>query len=166
MGRGGVAKTSEDYPGQCLDESGEPHKVGTSWQPKESCMSLTCGTGPNNTLQVNGESCGLARYILGPEHAHCHMESQDDLPYPACCEKKMKCPSDKETNKGPKPLDLGLTNGPLESGNRRRNSKSGMRRRNSKSAMGRRNSKSAMGRRNSKSAMRRRIFNDFSMIGE
>merc|ERR1712180_30968 len=144
MGRGGVAKTSEDYPGQCLDESGEPHKVGTSWQPKESCMSLTCGTGPNNTLQVNGVSCGLARYDLGPEHAHCHMEAQDDLPYPACCEKKMKCPDDKETdgtNKGPKPLDLGLTNWPLESGNRRRNSKTGMLRRNSKSSgMRRRNS--------------------------
>merc|ERR1712180_321739 len=161
MGRGGVAKTSEDYPGQCLDESGEPHKVGTSWQPKESCMSLTCGMGPNNTLQVNGESCGLARYILGPEHAHCHMEAQDDLPYPDCCEKKMKCPNDKETNKGPKPLD-GL----------RRNSKSGMRRRNSKSGMRRRNSKSGMLRRNSKSSgMRRRNSalleaQPFSMIGQ
>jgi len=93
----GDAKTSEDHPGQCIDESGQPHKVGTSWKPEKYCGSITCNTGPNNTLQVQGESCGVVHFgdVLP---ANCTLESQDDLPYPECCRPKLKCPNDTETN--------------------------------------------------------------------
>jgi len=87
----GEAKTSEDHPGQCIDESGQPHKVGTSWKPEKSCASITCGTGPNNTLQVQGMSCGVMVNIDDTEGKNCTLVENNNLPYPDCCHQEMKC---------------------------------------------------------------------------